>query len=629
MNRILRRLSPLLLFFVSCGLFRITHAADEQPPAASPAELLKIWKDYGLPLPPPEAPLVRFTTGIRSVFPDKEKWRYEEKLHYGIGFLLKPVAGEEPAVILSGSTEFWQERSAVKPEAVKLEEIKPAAASFTGILVKTELDINGPNSLLGVALQCEARGWTEFAVVLLKEALAQDTGHHASMVYQRANTSGVDAVHIAVWSFLRSEAMRPGADRVSIAARMKRLLDTGHGLWRGDQRLYEATVAAAQPGKSQPGTPEALIDKLIDSRGVDRTSVSRHATANDPYYQLEALGFSAVPALMEHLNDTRLTCSMMAAADNSPEWPRSICHLVADLLQSLAGDELGSDWLDGQGDGVPADKAVRDWWERAKATGEEMYLVRNSIARSNEDGAFPNECHLRILRARYPQRLADVLHTQMKERPKAQIHPVLTAIEESSLPEAEKTALFGETVGQANPETRRVGLFHLCKHNPVLFRTETVKAFDAITVESSADFCGSPEANLSHLALRTDDAAVWAAFLHAAKRATPSLRMALMNPFNYSYVGEDFLSQRLHFLRAFLDDTAPRELPIAPEGRKKLNGGGPRAAAAVPGARVCDLAALKIASILKWPDRPDEKWSKKQWEDLRTRVKKAPEITRP
>jgi hypothetical protein len=36
---------------------------------------------------------------------------------------------------------------------------------------------------------------------------------------------------------------------------------------------------------------------------------------------------------------------------------------------------------------------------------------------------------------------------------------------------------------------------------------------------------------------------------------------------------------------------------------------------------VRDLAAMWLASMLRFPDRPDRNWSPQQWEDLRARVK--------
>ena len=128
--------------------------------------------------------------------------------------------------------------------------------------------------------------------------------------------------------------------------------------------------------------------------------------------------------------------------------------------------------------------------------------------------------------------------------------------------------------------------------------------------ETSEAYWTSPEASLSHLALRTDDAKVWAAFLRAAQRAETGLRMELMNTMNYT---REFKEQRLSFLTAFLNDTALRILPSRRDSSKY---DGPCAAFTIPRLRVCDFAAMKIAGILDWPDRPDESWTEEQWKNF-------------
>jgi len=386
----------------------------------------------------------------------------------------------------------------------------------------------------------------------------------------------------------------------------------------GGNWLYEALLAAAQPSQGLPGTPEAAIDRLIDSRkGGGAMGGGPEPTMEDPYYQLESFGFAAVPALLEHIDDPRLTCGMTEGFNNFPSWPRRVSDLVSDLLQDLSGGELGADWLKRQNGLGVAIKSARDWWSGAETKGEEPWLAEGAVAKANNDESFPNACHLRILQARYPQRLADVLRAQMKDRPKAQIHPVISALKESRLPDAEKTALFKLAAAHRNPETRRMGLMALVKLAPSFFNAEAIKAFDGMADDTERLYWTSPEASLSHLALVTEDAAVWAALLRAAKRAETGLRMELMNPMDY--VGESIKSRRISFLAAFLDDISRRVIPPQDEGKFS----GPCAGFTIPRLRVCDLAAMKLARILGWKDSPDETWTETQWDDLRHRARET------
>src|SRR5438094_10114 len=55
------------------------------------------------------------------------------------------------------------------------------------------------------------------------------------------------------------------------------------------------------------------------------------------------------------------------------------------------------------------------------------------------------------------------------------------------------------------------------------------------------------------------DVSIWLQYLRAAKRASVGLRMEIMNPMNYTYIGQINRCLRLAFLAAFLKDEAVRD----------------------------------------------------------------------
>src|SRR5438105_3583306 len=61
------------------------------------------------------------------------------------------------------------------------------------------------------------------------------------------------------------------------------------------------------------------------------------------------MGFADVPALIEHLDDDRLTRSVMVGFNNLPTWNLRVRDVVSDLLQGLADYDLGKDWRRRQG----------------------------------------------------------------------------------------------------------------------------------------------------------------------------------------------------------------------------------------------------------------------------------------
>ena len=89
-----------------------------------------------------------------------------------------------------------------------------------------------------------------------------------------------------------------------------------------------------------------------------------------------------MPALIEHLDDDRLTRTTMTGFNDV--WPMRVQHMVSDLLEGLAAEELGTGHRLGKEEvggivaspeGYPVTKrAAKEWWEKARKVGEEDYL---------------------------------------------------------------------------------------------------------------------------------------------------------------------------------------------------------------------------------------------------------------
>ena len=107
-----------------------------------------------------------------------------------------------------------------------------------------------------------------------------------------------------------------------------------------------------------------------------------------------------------------------------------------------------------------------------------------------------------------------------------------------------------------------------------------------------------PEAKFAHLVMATDDPRAWKALEQVAKRSDVGLPM--------------------EFLAAFLDDADVPDRKARPEMFS-----GPHTGFTFERVAVQDFAAMKIASLLDMPDRPDRDWTPRQWEKLRRPVKEA------
>src|ERR1700722_938248 len=171
-------------------------------------------------------------------------------------------------------------------------------------------------------------------------------------------------------------------------------------------------------------------------------------------------------------------------------------------------------------------------------------------------------------------------------------------------------------LGNAIALHRRFGLSQLQKLDPQQFMTILLATLESLPKTPTEPYWRCPEAAFGHLVMGTDDARAWKMLEKVARQSDVGLRMEFMNSMNYNYVGNRQRKQRLEFLAAFLDDA---DAPDVSANSKMFDG--PHAGFTFKRLEVRDLAALKIASILGMPDRPDMNWTPEQWNKLRNQVK--------
>src|SRR5260370_22389620 len=118
-------------------------------------QLLDVYRDYGLPLPPADAKLVRIDIGSGYIVNSEPT-----APSYLLGFLLQPAIKEKGAVVLVGTYAYrldkhWSghEYEVIEPRPVILKNVEACPRG------RRELD--GYNAGLATALQFRARGWNE------------------------------------------------------------------------------------------------------------------------------------------------------------------------------------------------------------------------------------------------------------------------------------------------------------------------------------------------------------------------------------------------------------------------------------------------------------------------------------
>ncbi len=361
------------------------------------------------------------------------------------------------------------------------------------------------------------------------------------------------------------------------------------------------TVAAK---KAREGSVEAL---LID--WGNRTGDMRHLgifdehniVADQPALAIFRMGVKAIPELAELVNDQRLTRHISPAIMKKPEERVRLGQLAERLLKRMAGSQdPGKAGSIGQTKG-----AEREFFERAAVDLENATISRF------------HEVPLWILGEEYPRSLVDICsRIPLKASADVPLFSLTETIAHSKLSHKEKTeALAGLCERLRDASRQRAVLQQLAKVNEQRCAKLLRPILSKLPNDVNEPYWTCEAASYTHVVMQLEDDEIWREYLKVARRAAVGLRMEMMNPMNYSYIGQRNRERRLAFLTAFLDDTTVRDPSINEE---KYDG--PCAAFTFGKIEVRDFAAMKIASILDVGDQPTEFWTKDQWAQLRRQV---------
>jgi hypothetical protein len=450
--------------------------------------LLVLYREYGLPLPPPDAPLVRKTG---------DGWAY---LDFG------PVPEDEEAQLKKAGWAI----AIVRPDPVALgNEVRYGRLDF--------------------AIQCHERGWHALARAAFRKWLAGDS-------YLPAERQlAWDA-----WYYWYYQLSRHGAPLAAAARYMNRAL--AHTSFAGAAKvaLLRSLDLALVPARSAPGSDDALIDALVEQSHM-------WGRAAPAYRALARRGFDAVPALIAHLGDDRVTRSLvgggLVSCDGACLVP--VKDVVYWLLCALAGREL-----EPSNDIAARTRAAGRWFADAQKMGEEQYVVahvgRGPAAGLGEDVLLP------LLVEKYPLRLPEVYRRFLDTESQSELdNPYAKALVDVSIPLADKLKVLEYAVAHPERRHRWVGLHYLLQLDPRRANELLIAALDRLETDATPY-----EIRLAQVVPGGADPKVWAALARAAKRVDVNTRVQLLDELGAAEP-KDPICRRLQFgvLAAHLTDT--------------------------------------------------------------------------
>jgi hypothetical protein len=500
--------------FLTClvGLaFLVSPSMAAAPPTNVSREtldrLLREYRTVG-PALPKSARIIRYATSTGTP---------GEKPTHSLAFCLDPR--QEEKVIRIG----WRDELARYVHDV--EELSPEEVRRSLHLMRGDVVF---------AIRCLSIGETEVARAVLQGGSTPDERTCMTQLRQTA------------WNYWERQIDQEGSDWLAIAGRLKRLLAADESFDTRANRELIADLAVSTRRETKPGSVEAMIEDLLEEREYRLSRFPWGTTEKrTPYQRLARLGFRAVPALIEALDDRRLTRAVDYGGDGVVNFdcPRL---RIQDLASALLEDVSGSAAKDGlwrrgpvaiAGETVsrnqpePLTRAeARKWWAKARAIGEEEYVARRAIPRSGSH----NNYHLAILAERYPRRLPAVYRRFLKDREEHhQSWTFAEAVASSRLTIEEKGKLLAEGASHKNLLYRRDALRHLCDVDRAAARKKLVETFLSFPLEYGKDLHwpkGDPwEAQFAYLVGGFDDDLVWKAFEQAVRRASPRLRQQMLS----------------------------------------------------------------------------------------------------
>lgn len=191
--------------------------------------------------------------------------------------------------------------------------------------------------------------------------------------------------------------------------------------WNAVRRGLQLATASNPHAK---GTAQHDVFDLVNSR----SSIGQTGTWDDIFFRVRGWGIKALPALLEHIGDMRLSRSTYFMGF---EYPTYVDTLVFHLLIELSNGHILSD---DDPNALSRQRAIQ-WWNSVNNLSEEEYLVRHAVDRIG----YGRQWVLSQIEEKYPHRLPSIFSDAVA----AGSYPadVAGAIARSSLPKEAKVRL--------------------------------------------------------------------------------------------------------------------------------------------------------------------------------------------
>lgn len=562
-------------------------------------EFYVAYKRYGLWLPPKDTKLVRWV--------ENQIWNLntglEERKIVHLELLTRPASEKGPALVRERTSDYPQHRRS------RLTAIAPNPSALEG------LPYRDSHEWLRFTAAAQHLGWSELANESFKQFVAPN---------YRDPWPTLTALRYMAWEFHYESLFDSETDRAA-ALKYLKLISEDDARFRSSSNtalIEDLELTICESGRKKSGI-EKVFDELCDIQvrrlntewpAFNSTSAALPSTA---FEKLCQEGYDAVPHLIRHLDDRRVTRRGDLKGFNNflrVDVVRvgNVCY---DILRNLSNDEFKL-----EGDETPEEMRLQAerWWAKAKKIGEEKWAVDHAVGQSG-----PNFTILQLLAAKYPTRLVEAYRKALKDSPEAGSDLFVGAVLLANMAKEDKVKLLQETSNHKEIKHHRSALEGLRLLDKTAFTKSLLKFQERLargtghTSRPGAFLLWGPLLEEAGWVKDANDPECWAAFRKALAKEKPLDRIEFLDyAIDLMDLNNPVYSQHLMpILQMLWEDTTKRH--------GKDARGFPFPFYEYPDLTVGDAVTLRVADLLDIDIPWDRNRSPAEWTKLREKVQAA------
>jgi hypothetical protein len=537
------------------------------PPHATLDDVVKEYLRLKLPLPPKDAVLARreywFPKHLMCVNGVPEEERGRNKLVCEFGF-----------VNPSGAPRFFRGPGWDYPEDIDRSQLKNPDSPQPVHAEPWHID----EGSVAMAVVCKLRGWHERASEFHARAVGSNLAREDGVTL-------LQNLRRIAFRIAEAKLTERTSDRAAVFARPTRLYGENADLRTDANRILLARLGATVHFQrvAKPGSIHAWIDDLTD---YWEDPESKSEAGQEAYWKLVESGFDAVPELIKHAGDTRLTRSGSFIAGYV-----TVGHLCSRILFELSGRSIAG-YTHKEGGFLEA-KLAEDWFAEARKVGEKKWLLANvdaGIPPGESAYHIPTPHVARAIAIKYPASLPAIYRGALRNKPDERLKDFVNEVLISRLEQQAKVSLLEEVAASDRMEHRAYALAGLAKLDAPTFH----KHLRATLLKLIADKGRGWDTlvyNLPPLLHSVADRECWLLFATLAKSMSPYDRIMLIHHTDEPADKPEptaIRRLRIEFHLGFLHDDASDRV-----GRQ---------------GDVRDTAAYQMRTLFKIPRRPAEEF---------------------